>query len=183
MRRLFIMHDGRFFRKHRSQLELRCRVWELPLPPELPDLARWQRRRRDIDDGVGDPDIAGRPVFHRCIRPGPEVASTVVTLKMMILVTVMMVLVMATLAMWDLWGLRDLWDLWGLWDLCGLWDLWPRSARRAKSRGSLSARVAAVCAVPPLAPVEASGPGGRGLGANGVIGGDFAYAGRAAAMP
>ena len=118
MRRLFIMHDGRFFRKHRSQLELRCRVWELPLPPELPDLARWQRRRRDIDDGAGDPDIAGRPVFHRCIRPGPEVR-----------------------------------------------------------------RCAAVCAVPPLAPVEASGPGGRGLGANGVIGGDLAYAGRAAAMP
>ena len=136
MRRLFIMHDGRFFRKHRSQLELRCRIWELPLPPELPDLARWQRRRRDIDDGAGDPDIAGRPVFHRCIRPGPEVASMVVTLKM-ILVTVMMVLVMATLAMWDLWGLRDLWDLWGLWDLCGLWDLWPRSARRG-SRAAAS---------------------------------------------
>ena len=53
-------------------------------------------------------EIAGRPVFHEFIRPGPEVASMVTTLQMMILVTVMMMLVMATLAMWDLW---DLWDL------------------------------------------------------------------------
>ena len=62
--------------------------------------------------------IAERPVFDRFIRPGPEVASMVMTLKMMVLVTVMMMLVMATLAMWDLWGLwglRDLWDLWYLW--------------------------------------------------------------------
>ena len=62
--------------------------------------------------------IAGRPVFHGFIRPGPEVASMVMTLKMMVLVTVKMMLVMATLAMWDLWGLwglRDLWDLWYLW--------------------------------------------------------------------
>ena len=68
--------------------------------------------------------IAGRPVFDGFIRPGPEVASMVMTLKMMVLVTVMMVLVMVTLAMWDLWGLwglRDLWDLWYLW---GFWDLW-----------------------------------------------------------
>ena len=68
--------------------------------------------------------IAGRPVFDGFIRPGPEVASMVMTLKMMVPVTVMMMLAMATLAMWDLWGLwglRDLWDLWYLW---GFWDLW-----------------------------------------------------------
>ena len=34
--------------------------------------------------------------------------------------------------------------------------------RREKSRGSLSALVAAVCVVPPLVPVDASGPGGAG---------------------
>ena len=112
----------------------------------------------------------------------------VVTLKM-ILVTVMMVLVMATLAMWDLWGLCQ--AAFSASAPGGFLRLGAKltaaasvsTRRRGKSRGSLSARVAAVCAVPPLAPVEASGPGGRGPGANGVIGGDLAYAGRAAAMP
>ena len=52
MRRLFFIQDGRFFRKHRSQLELRFRVWELPVPPEFPTLACWRRRRLHLDDAA-----------------------------------------------------------------------------------------------------------------------------------
>ena len=70
----------------------------------------------------------GGPSLMGSSDQGPRlVASMVMTLKMMVLVTVMVMLVMATLAMWDLWGLWDLRDLWGpwyLWYLWSFWDLW-----------------------------------------------------------
>ena len=44
-------------------------------------------------------DIAARPVFHGFIRSGPDVTSTVMTMKIMIMTALTMMPVMVMLAM------------------------------------------------------------------------------------